>query len=113
LTECGIKEPRAKRESMGIGGNSLLVEVIPGTKEDGCGDWRVNHLSSRTSVKEFLRVSVLDPTIFSCFINDLPSIRSEVGEFVDNCTMFSTIHNPSFTELIHVQIQQDLDNIQA
>jgi len=72
--------------------------------------WRVSHLSSRTS----LRVSVLDPTIFSCFINDLPSvIRSEVEMFADDYTMFSIIPDSSDTESVHVQMQQDLDNIQA
>ena len=54
--------------------------------------------------------SVPDPTIFSCFINDLPSvIRSEVGMFVDDCTMFSIIRDSSDTEAVHVQMQQDLD----
>ena len=58
--------------------------------------------------------SVLGPTIFSCFINDLPSvIRSEVGMFANDCTMFSTIRDSSDTEAVHVQMQQDLDNIQA
>ena len=57
---------------------------------------------------------VLGPTIFSCFINDRPPIiRSEGGMFADDCTMFSTIHDSSDTEAVHVQMQQDLDNIQA
>ena len=63
---------------------------------------------------EVPQASVLGPTVFSCFINDLPSvIRSEVGMFADDCTMFSTIRNSSDTEAVHVQMQQDLDNIQA
>eukprot|EP00061_Rhincodon_typus_P013076 g39224.t1 len=38
--------------------------------------------------------NVLSPTIFNCFINDLPSIiRSEVGTFTNNCTMFSIIRD--------------------
>ena len=43
-----------------------------------------------------LQGHVLGPTIFSCFINDLPSvIMSEVGMFVNDCTLFCTIHNSS------------------
>ena len=58
--------------------------------------------------------SVLGSTIFSCFINDLPSIlRSDVGMFADDCTMFSTICDSSDTEAVHVQMQQDMDNIQV
>eukprot|EP00061_Rhincodon_typus_P019160 g9588.t1 len=58
--------------------------------------------------------SALDPTIFICFINDLPSIiRSEVGMFADDCTMFCTICDFSDIEAVHVHMQQDLDNIQA
>eukprot|EP00061_Rhincodon_typus_P005013 g23975.t1 len=58
--------------------------------------------------------SVLGPTIFSSFINDLPCIiRSEVGMSADDCTMFRTIHDSSDTEAIHVQMQQDLYNFQA
>eukprot|EP00061_Rhincodon_typus_P002464 g17630.t1 len=57
---------------------------------------------------------VLSTTIFSYFINDLHCIiRSEVGMFADDCAMFSTIRNSSDTEAVHVQMQQDLDNIQA
>eukprot|EP00061_Rhincodon_typus_P001226 g14088.t1 len=57
---------------------------------------------------------ILGPTIFSCFINEIPSIiRSEVEMFTNDCTMFSTIHDSSDAEAVHVQMQQDLDNIQA
>eukprot|EP00061_Rhincodon_typus_P007074 g28376.t1 len=58
--------------------------------------------------------NVLGPTIFSYFINDLPfDIRSEVGMFTDDYTMFSTIRDSSDIEAVHVQMQQNLDNIQA
>jgi len=33
--------------------------------------------------------------------------------FTDNCTLFSTIRDSSDTEAVYVQMQQDLDNIQA
>eukprot|EP00061_Rhincodon_typus_P010068 g34072.t1 len=57
--------------------------------------------------------SALGPTIFSCFINDLPSIiRSEVGMFADDCTIFCVIRYSLDTEAVRVQMQQDLDNIQ-
>eukprot|EP00061_Rhincodon_typus_P003254 g19634.t1 len=57
---------------------------------------------------------VLGPTFFSCFFNDLPFIiRSEIGMFADDCTIFSTIHDYSDTEAVYVQMQQNLDNIQA
>eukprot|EP00061_Rhincodon_typus_P003773 g20933.t1 len=38
--------------------------------------------------------------------------RSKVEIFANDCTMFTTIHN-SDTEAVHVQMQQDLDTIQA
>eukprot|EP00061_Rhincodon_typus_P006724 g27687.t1 len=58
--------------------------------------------------------SVLGPTIFCCFINDLPSIiRSEVGMFTNDCTMLSAIHDSSDTEAVHVQMRQDLVGIRA
>eukprot|EP00061_Rhincodon_typus_P002505 g17738.t1 len=58
--------------------------------------------------------NVLGPTIFSCFINDLPSIiRLEVGMFADDYRMFSTIRDSSDTEAVYVHMQQDPDNIQA
>eukprot|EP00061_Rhincodon_typus_P010731 g35248.t1 len=31
---------------------------------------------------------------------------AEVGMFADDCAMFSTIHDSSDTELVHVQMQQ-------
>jgi len=71
----------------------------------------INHLSSRTSVPQD---SVLDSTIFNCCISDLPStIKSGLEIHTDDCTMFSIIRNSSDTEAVHVQMQQDLDNIQA
>ena len=58
--------------------------------------------------------SALVPTIFSCLINNLPTIiESKMGMFLDGFTMFSIICNSSDTEAVHVQMQQDLDNIQA
>eukprot|EP00061_Rhincodon_typus_P000993 g13392.t1 len=33
--------------------------------------------------------------------------------FADDCTMFSTIRDSSGTEVVHVHMQQDPDNIQA
>eukprot|EP00061_Rhincodon_typus_P004150 g21854.t1 len=58
--------------------------------------------------------NVLGPTIFSCFINDLPStMRSEMGMFANDCTMFSATPDSSDTEAVRVQMQQDLDDIQA
>ncbi|XP_041061959.1 tumor necrosis factor receptor superfamily member 5-like isoform X4 [Carcharodon carcharias] len=46
--------------------------------------------------------------------HDLPSIkRSEVGMFADDCTMFSTICDSSDIGKVRVQMQQDLENIQA
>eukprot|EP00061_Rhincodon_typus_P003066 g19189.t1 len=56
---------------------------------------------------------VLGPTIFSCFIKDLLSFRKlELGMFADDCMLFSTIRDPSRTEAVNVQKEQDPDNIQ-
>eukprot|EP00061_Rhincodon_typus_P002324 g17217.t1 len=61
-----------------------------------------------------LQGNVLGPAIFSYFINDFPSIkRPEAGMFANDCTIFSTICNSTDTEAVCVQMQQDLDNIQA
>ena len=104
----------AKLESMGIRGKILrwlesylvhrkMVAVVEGQSS------QLQDISAGVP-----QGSVLGPTIFSCFINVLSSIiRSEVGMFADDCTMFSTIHDSSDTEAVHVQLQQDLDNSQA
>lgn len=46
-------------------------------------------------------------------ISSLQSLRSEVGPFADDCTMFSIISESSHNEAVHSQIQQDLNKTQA
>ncbi|XP_043532983.1 retinol dehydrogenase 12-like [Chiloscyllium plagiosum] len=51
--------------------------------------------------------SIIDSIIFSCFINDHPSFtRSRVGIFVDDCTMFSTIHIALDTGEAYIQMRK-------